>query len=126
MTSITICICECKYFVNLIFKFSWQASEFLRILNVVFGEMTGNDILIDHGLQTRKYFDTHNFLNCIKHEMKYNFLFMEYVNITEIINNIRKIQTKRGKQKILENMDEIYKIKKKNIQLRDPNHRCHH
>ena len=53
-----ICICECKYFVNLIFKFSWPASEFLRILNVVFGEMAGNDILIDHGLQARKYFDT--------------------------------------------------------------------
>ena len=56
-----ICICECKYFVNLIFKFSWPAAEFLRILNVVFGEMTGNDILIDHGLQARKYFDTQFF-----------------------------------------------------------------
>ena len=46
-------ICECKYVVILIFKFSWPASEFLRILNVVFGEMTGNDIPIDHGLQAR-------------------------------------------------------------------------
>ena len=48
-----ICICECKYFVNLIFKFSWPASELLRNRNVVFGEMTGNDIPIDHGLQAR-------------------------------------------------------------------------
>ena len=48
-----ICICECKYFVNFRFKFLCPASE-----NVVFGEMTGNDILIDHGLQARKYFDT--------------------------------------------------------------------
>ena len=33
--------------------------------------------------------------------MKYNFLFMEYVNLTEItgINNIRKTETKRGEQK---------------------------
>ena len=45
-----ICIRECKYFVNLIFKCSWP--------DVVFGEMTGNDIPIDHGLQARKYFDT--------------------------------------------------------------------
>ena len=30
--------------------------------------------------------------------MKYNFLFMEYVNLTEIINNIRKTETKRGEQ----------------------------
>ena len=59
-----ICICECKYFVNLIFKVSWPASEFLRILNVVFGEMTENDIPIDHGLQARKYFMIHNFVNC--------------------------------------------------------------
>ena len=45
--------------------------------------------------------------------MKYNFLFMEYVNLTDIINNIRKTETKRGEQKmILENMkDEIYKKK---------------
>ena len=43
---------------------------------------------------------THNFVNCIKHEMKYNFLFMEYVNLTEIINNIRKTETKRGEQKL--------------------------
>ena len=42
---------------------------------------------------------THNFVNCIKHEMKYNFLFMEHVNLTEIINNIRKTETKRGEQK---------------------------
>ena len=42
---------------------------------------------------------THNFVNCIKHEMKYNFLFMKYVNLTEIINNIRKTETKRGEQK---------------------------
>ena len=46
-----ICICECKYFVNLIFKFLCPASEFLRILYVVFGEMTGNDIPKYHGLQ---------------------------------------------------------------------------
>ena len=72
-----ICICECKYFVNLIFKFSWPASEFSRILNVVFGEMTGNYIPIDHDLQARKYFMIHNFVNCIKHETMYNFLFME-------------------------------------------------
>ena len=39
-----ICICECKYLVNLKFKFLWPASEFLGILNVVFGEMTGNVI----------------------------------------------------------------------------------
>ena len=40
---------------------------------------------------------------------------MEYVNLTKIINNIRKTETKRGEQKmILENMkDEIYKKKKK-------------
>ena len=48
-----ICICECKYFVNLIFKFLWPASEFLRILNVVFGGMTGNDIPKDYDLQAR-------------------------------------------------------------------------
>ena len=42
---------------------------------------------------------THNFVNCIKHETKYNFVFMEYVNLTEIINNIRKTETKRGEQK---------------------------
>ena len=89
-----ICTCECKYFVNLIFKFSWPASEFLRILNVVSGEMTGNDILIDHGLQARKY------INCIKHETNYNFIFMEYVNLTKIINNIRKTETKRREQKL--------------------------
>ena len=53
-----ICMCECEYLVNLIFKFSWPASEFLRILNVVFGEMTENYFLIDHGLQARKYFGT--------------------------------------------------------------------
>ena len=53
-----ISICECKYFVKLVFKFSWLASEFLRCLNVVFGEMTGNEILTDHGLEARKYFDT--------------------------------------------------------------------
>ena len=55
-------------FFNLIFKFSWSASEFLRILNVVFWEMTGNDIPIDHGLQARKYFmiGLHNFVNCKK------------------------------------------------------------
>ena len=41
---------------------------------------------------------THNFVNCIKHEM-YNFLFMEYVNLTEIINNIKKTEIKRGEQK---------------------------
>ena len=42
--------------------------------------------------------------------MKYNFLFMDYVNLTEIINNIRKTETKRGEQK--ENMeDRIYKKK---------------
>ena len=91
-----ICICECKYFVNLIFKFSWPASQFLRILNVVFGEMTGNDILIDHKPENTL---THNFVNHMKHETKYNFLFMEYVNLTKIINNIRKTETKRGEQK---------------------------
>ena len=42
---------------------------------------------------------THSFVNCIKHEMKYNFLFMEYVNLTETINSIRKTETKRGEQK---------------------------
>ena len=43
---------------------------------------------------------THNFVNCKKHETKYNFLFMEYVNLTKIIiNNIRKTETKRGEQK---------------------------
>ena len=31
--------------------------------------------------------------------MKYNFLFVEYVNLTEIINNIRKTETKSGEQK---------------------------
>ena len=81
-------ICECKYFVNLIFKFSWP----------VFGEMTGNYILLDNGLQARNTL-THNFVNCIKHETKYNFVFMEYVNLTKIINNIRKTETKRGEQK---------------------------
>ena len=45
--------------------------------------------------------------------MKYNFLFMEYVNLTKIINNIRKTETKRGEQKILlENMKEEIKKKK--------------
>ena len=33
---------------------------------------------------------THNFVNYIKHKTKYNFLFMEYVNLTENITNIRK------------------------------------
>ena len=61
--------------------------------------MTGNDILIDHGLEARKYFITLNFVNCIKQEMKYNFLFMEYENLTKIVNNIRKTETKRGEQK---------------------------
>ena len=42
---------------------------------------------------------------------------MEYVNLTEIINNIRKTETKRGEKKILENMDEIYK-KKSNSEIR--------
>ena len=61
---------------------------------------------------------THNFVNCIKHEMEHNFLFMEYVNLTEIINNIRKTETKEENKKILENMkDEI----KKKIQQRDSN-----
>ena len=88
-------ICECKYFVNLLFKFSWPASEFLRILNIVFGEMMGNDI----PTWPTSPFMTHNFVNCIKHEMKSNFLFMEYVNLTEIISNITKTETKRGEQK---------------------------
>ena len=50
---------------------------------------------------------------------------MEYVNLTKNINNIKKAETKREEQKILENMkDEIYKRRK--IQQRDPNHLCHH
>ena len=57
-----------------------MASEFLRIPNVVFGETSGNDIPVDYGLQARKYLMTPNFVNCIKHETKFNFLFMEYVN----------------------------------------------
>ena len=93
-----ICICECKSFVNLITKFSWPASEFLRILKVVFREMTGNDILKDLAFKPENTL-THNFVNCIKDETKYNFLFMEYVNLTKIINNIRKTETKRGEQK---------------------------
>ena len=71
----------------------------MRLPNVVFGETSGNDIPVDYGLQARKYLMTHTFVNCIKHEMKYNFLFMEYVNLTEIINNVRKTETKRGEQK---------------------------
>ena len=59
---------------------------------------------------------THNFVNCIKHETKYKFLFMEYVNLTKIINNIRKTETKRRTKMILENMDEIYQTKKKENQ----------
>ena len=44
--------------------------------------------------------------------MKHNFLFMEYVNLSEIISNVRKTETKIGEQKILENMkDKIYKKK---------------
>ena len=39
------------------------------------------------------------FVNCIRHETKYNFLFMEYVNVTENINNIRSKETERGEQK---------------------------
>ena len=42
---------------------------------------------------------THDFVNCIKHEMKYTSFFKEYVNLTEIINNVRKTGTKRGEQK---------------------------
>ena len=42
---------------------------------------------------------THNFVNCVKHETKYNFLFMEYINLTKIINDIRKTGTKRGEKK---------------------------
>ena len=90
-----ICICESKYYVNLINTFSWPASEFLRIPNVVFGETSENYIPVDYGLQAWKYLMTHNFVNCIKHETKYNFIFMEY---NKIINNIRKIETKRGEQ----------------------------
>ena len=84
----------------------------------------GNVILIDHGLQARKYFMIHNFINCIKHETKYNFLFMEYVNLTEIINNIRKTETKRGEQKWYLKTRRT-KFKKK-MQQRDPNHWSHH
>ena len=67
----------------------------------------------------------HNFVNCIKHEMKYTFLFMEYVNLTEIINNIRKTKTKRREQKwYLKTW--WMKFAKKKIQQQDPNHWCHH
>ena len=55
--------------------------------------------------------------------MKYNFLFMEYVNLTEIVNNIRKTETKRREQK------DTWKHEERNlqkIQQRDPNHWCHH
>ena len=66
---------------------------------------------------------THNFVNCIKHEMKYNFLFIEYVNLIEIINII-KTETKRGEQK------DTWKYEGRNLQKknqqRDPNHWCHH
>ena len=50
---------------------------FLKIPNVVFGETSGNNIPVDYGPQAQKYLMTHNFVNCIKHETKFNFLFME-------------------------------------------------
>ena len=45
--------------------------------------------------------------------MKYNFLFMEYVNLTEIINNIRKTETKRGEQK------DTWKHERRNLQKKN-------
>ena len=60
--------------------------------------------------------------------MKYNFLLMEYVNLTEIINNIRKTETKGGVQKDTwkhEGRNLQKKKKKKKIKQRDPNHWCH-
>ena len=92
-----VCICECKYFVNLIFKFSWPASEFLRIPNVVYGETSGNDIPVDYGLQARKYLITHNFVNCIN--TRRSLIFYLWNTQTVNINNIRKTETKRGEQK---------------------------
>ena len=70
----------------------------MRIPNVVFGETSGNDIPIDHVLKARKYLMTYSFVNCIKHETKCNFLFMENVNLTDNINNITKAESKGGEQ----------------------------
>ena len=44
------------------------------------GETSGNDMPVYYGLEARKYLMTHNFVNCLKHETKFNFLFMEFVN----------------------------------------------
>ena len=45
---------------------------------------------------------------------------MEYLNLTKMINNVSKTETKREQKMILESMkDEIYK---KKFQQRDPNH----
>ena len=57
---------------------------------------------------------THNFVNCIKHETKYNFLFMEYVNLTKIINNIRKKKLKE------ENKKDTWKHEGRNLQKKNP------
>ena len=62
----------------------------MGIPNVVLGETSGNDIPIDHNLQARKYLMTYNCVYCIKHETKYNFLFMKYLNLTENINSIKE------------------------------------
>ena len=48
---------------------------------------------------------THNCVYCIKHETKYNFLFMEYLNLTENIKNIKK-----------ENKNDTWKYKGSNLQ----------
>ena len=53
---------------------------------------------------------TRNFVNCIKHETKYNFLFMEYVHLTKNINNIKKEETKR------EDKNETCKYEGRNLQ----------
>ena len=50
---------------------------------------------------------------------------MEYVNLTEIINNIRKTETKGGEQKDTWKY-EGRNLQKKKIQQWDPNHWCHH
>ena len=44
--------------------------------------------------------------------MKYNFLFMEYVNLTKNINNIKKAETKRGDR------NETWKYEGRNLQIK--------
>ena len=51
---------------------------------------------------------THNYVYCMIHETKYSFLFMEYLNLTENINNIKE-----------ENKNDTLKYEGRNLQKKN-------